>query len=316
MHFDAEIPGRTGRVHRSSNDVLLPAMMLFLIAGLLITWEGQRAGALFYVLVIVLMLLWPLWMTPKEILLFVPVLVMCIAAGVHFLWNIVPKTRSIVVRGLVLTVLLLPWFVGIRAKYGDTAWGPGFELQRFDRPYNQSNAMALTLGPGAAVPTREGPRPLFGHAYCLLGGGWRNFVRDQSRECRAMISHALTSGIPLMTVGRSTAFIIAVAAEQSFRTQDPPARFLPPDSPEIRTLVSPPGDSLMLVRQSLLHSRHPDRILRTLRSRLQTERVVVFDFSSTLRTIYQISPNSLEPIGNASAVLDLRTLERDWRRRP
>jgi hypothetical protein len=292
-----------------------PAMLLALVSGMIYLWRADRKRIFFPASVMILMLLWPLWFSPKEILLFVPVIVIVFSAGVNFLWNDMGKKHPVTMRGWLLVLFIAPWFVGIRVTYGDSAWGPGFEVRPFDRPYMDSTALQPTLGAGALVPTSEGPRPFFGHAYCLFGKTWREFVREQANEPKHIVSHAVTNGTPILIAQGTGAEIVVAAIEQSLYTRDPQIRALTTGPPEIRIFSSPSGDSLKVVRYPLFHSRRVDSTAQALRSWLQTDYVCVFGYTSTLRTLYLVSPNSLETLGKRSALLNLKILETDWRRR-
>jgi hypothetical protein len=290
-----------------------PAMIVSIAAGMSTTYKTGPTALLYPVFTVVLILLWPLWMSPKEILLFVPAIIVMFSSGAHRLWYCLEgKKRGAVRWGLVL-IFGLPWIVGIRATYGDTAWGPGFELRRFDRPWSDAVSMALTLGSGTAAPTREGPRPLFGHAYCFVGGSWRNFVGEQANELKLTITRATTTGRPIFVAQGNAGEVIAAAAEMSLLTRSPQIKD-PLITPELRIFTSRKAEELKVVRYPLFFSKRVDSTVHSLRSLLSTDTVIVFGYSSTLRTLYLVSPHSLTPIGKRSGLLNLQILEADWRR--
>jgi len=250
------------------------------------------------------------WAWPKEFLMFVPPLVLCVVAGFSNIWQgdrpVRPKR---VLQAGAIILLLLPWIFGVQATYGDTAWGPGFELRPYDRPSGRGNELALRIGGGAAFPTPEGPRPLFGHAAVLLGGGWRSLVRSLEEERRQAIQTAIEGGMPFMVVQGSTGYAVAELAGMGFTTSDTKSGG---DEAlgRVRRFFSDDGRHVTLWElglgrpESLKNEGHLREVIAVGR----TERVVVHGYPSSLRTLYKAVPDAMQKLGPTTAIVNLRQL--------
>ncbi len=152
-----------------------PAFTLLSAAGYLLLLRRKHPLAIIVPMAILPVVKLVLYGVPKWFITATPSLVACAVVGLCFFWQRPAQ------RYALLGLLVLPWLIGIRWSYGGIAWGPGFELQPYDRIARSTSFFSPTVGPGMAVPTPEGPRPLFGHAWVLLGE-WKRFVNEWSSE--------------------------------------------------------------------------------------------------------------------------------------
>jgi hypothetical protein len=226
---------------------------------------------------------------PKWFLVAVPGVVACALIGFSALW---PARRAALVP-----ILAAPWLIGIHTLSGDSAYGPGFEVRPFDRPLQSASLTRPVLGAGALVPTSEGPRPLGGHAYVLLGGGWRRVARQSSDDLHAAVQQAVAQHLPLLQ-DNGQGYTVATLAGMGFITRDPWNR-------DVRTLVSADGAA----RVRVLHLRDREVLFspageRQVEALAGSPRVVAYAYTSTLRRLYRIAPGALEPLGRTAAILD------------
>lgn len=109
----------------------------------------------------------------------------------------------------VLIIILAPWFVGI-CMQNTRIWGPGYHLkeeyfslskftQQQDKKKDYQWSFAFGSGIGFAHP--EGPRPLWGYGYVLIGGEWRNKITRDRIEYEKMFQLAAINHYPLVKIG-------------------------------------------------------------------------------------------------------------------
>lgn len=255
---------------------------------------------------------------PKEFLVFVPPLVLCVAAGFS---NICqgdrPVRRKRALQAGAILLVLLPWVFGVQATLGDTAWGPGFELRPYDRPEGGGKHFALTIGAGAAFPTPEGPRPLFGHAAIIFGGGWRSLVRSLEEERRQAIQTAIEAGMPYVVIQGDTGYAVAELAGMGFKTRD--AKFVRTRDAKdggrgtevkLRFFSNDDGRHVILWKLALARPELFQDVakLREIIALGGADRVVVTGYGSGLRTLYKGAPDAMQKLGSTSAIVNLRQL--------
>jgi hypothetical protein len=156
------------------------------------------------------------------------------------------------------------------------------------------------------VPTPEGPRPLLGHGFALLGGGWRQFVQSIEQERRQAIWRAARSNLPLLWDGGMGTALAELAGER-FTTE----------------AGATTEDDLFEVRRTFRHATENPVLLARLRDRtsifdpdaidrfpgiLNSSVVVLSGYTSTLRQLHSVAPDALRPIGRFSALIDLEKL--------
>jgi hypothetical protein len=250
---------------------------------------------------------------PKWFIIAVPVLITVGLSGFDFLWGAVkPGMSRAVVQMVLLTVLLIPWMIGVRITYNDTAWGPAFEIREYDRSSDERFSASLHWGAGSAVPTPEGPRPLFGHAYTLFGGAWRVLVAKEEQERMNSIHRALNLRLPLLQ-DRGEGFAVALLARMQFRTVTLSQWSARETLPFIERRFSSSDQGLLLVRLTNRDMLYDPSSLHMLRSRVG-DRVMLYGYPATLRRLYKLAPEALEKLGTTSAVLRVDRLELQMKR--
>jgi hypothetical protein len=154
------------------------------------------------------------------ITLMIPLLLICLY-GYMFL---VKRMRYIV-----LILVFLPWVMGVNVE-SNSSWGPGFEIKNKDEKntdYQNFNPdksaklkkFSVVFGSGTAMPTPEGPRPLYGFASVFLKD-WYTFIEAFNKERNDAVVTAEKSGSTILQdVNHS--FISTKLLEKGYSTQDP-----------------------------------------------------------------------------------------------
>ena len=278
--------------------LLTPALLLTAFVGLAVLAKRRNPATLLVLLGIVLTARYLPLGIPKWFLVAVPGLMASALTGWASLWH--APVATVPVRAGLLACLIAPWLIGVHTVSGDSAYGPGFEQRPYNRPPNTGRIFQAVPDAGALVPTSEGPRPLGGHAYVLLGGGWRRVVQQNARELSSDAQLAVASGLPILQdLGQG--YVVAALTGMGFRTTDSWKL-------ESRTFVSPDGATrVRVIRPRDRENLFTPAGLRHLEDLAGGSRVVAFAYTSTLRRIYNRAPDSLEEIG-PSVVLDLEKL--------
>jgi hypothetical protein len=279
-----------------------PIAILFGLVG--IGWLGlHRDPKLVPIMVgIVLVLPWLTHGTPKYLLAGIPGITTCMILGFEILWNKIkqPAVQN-GVRAVLVAGLLAIWLIGIRVD-SDSAWGPGFEIRDYDHPKVNGIHVSPVIGPGVALPFSEGPRPLFGHFYVLLGGQWRSLVNSLYAEQENAVHVASDKAIPELRTDRENPGI-AVFVQQGYTiTADSDIH----DFIDRWDFTDAHGKSATMwaldARDAIYHKDGVNQLLQV------GDTVVIYGWPSDLRRLYQISPTSLQKLGPMSAVLNLKTL--------
>jgi len=295
--------GRSGPVESPSlktfaghiQPLLTPALLLLGAVGFWYVFRRRRPLAFITLVSIVLAGKLTLYGVPKWFITAIPSLLACAAGGFLLLWR-----RSSLMRYALAALLVFPWVLGLRFVFADSGWGPGFELQRYDRALKTASSRpSMIFGAGTAIPTPEGPRPLFGHGEVLFGG-WRRFVQTADIEQRNAIRRAIQMGVPLLQdsgQGRALAAYAALGLTTNDswkRTVDGglfiERRFTGPAAMETRLLR-------LRDRQQLFLGAGIQRLRR-----VAGDTVVICGYSTTLRKLYQADPDALEVMGNFTAI--------------
>jgi hypothetical protein len=282
-----------------------PAFVLFFAAGLLFLVRRRKRIVLLMLVGIVVVVPYLEFGVPKWLLVAVPGLVVCALVGFSLLWR-----TNLAVRAALAACIAAPWFFGVHATFGDSAYGPGFQVQPFDRASSGRSSIRPVAGAGALIPTSEGPRPLGGHAWVLLGGGWRKNAIEGSEERSRAIHEAIDRRLPLLAdLGQG--YAVATLAAMRFTTSDSWRRVLGPSFVEERRFRSPDGSARLNVlrlrdRESLYIAAGIARLEELSGSR----ELVIYGYTSTLRRCYLLAPDALESLGATAAVVDLEKLRR------
>ncbi|WP_298898674.1 hypothetical protein [uncultured Psychroserpens sp.] len=128
----------------------------------------------------------------------------------------------------VIVIVFLPWIFGLQVK-NNTAWGPGFEVRAIENNAIDANNfnpdkstsisdVSVVFGSGMAMPTSEGPRPLFGFGGVMLYG-WNQFLKDNNNERESAVNYAIENNCNILQdVNHS--FIASKLCELGFTTKD------------------------------------------------------------------------------------------------
>jgi hypothetical protein len=279
-----------------------PAFVLCAVTGFVALVRRRNPLSLLALLGIVLVSRYLKFGVPKWIFVAAPGLAACALAGFSLLWN-----RGLAVRAGLAACIAAPWIFGVHTVMGDTAYGPGYEVRPFDHPSAARAFIRPVAGAGALLPTPEGPRPLGGHAWVLIGGAWRSNVEEASRERTRAIHEALVRGIPILA-DQGQGYTVATLAGMRFTTEDSWKRVVRQFLEERRFHS---GDGAQRIHVLRLRDREslftPDGSAR-LRDLAASDALVIYGYTSTLRRCYRLAPDALEPLGVTAAVLHLEKL--------
>lgn len=115
------------------------------------------------------------------------------------------KSRKL--KYVIYAIVIIPWFVGFQIK-SNTAWGPGFEVTSItNNGINETNFnpdkstsvdhIKVVLGSGMAMPTPEGPRPLFGFGKTLITD-WNRFISIHNIERESSVNYAIENNCNIL----------------------------------------------------------------------------------------------------------------------
>ncbi len=286
-----------------------PAMVLLAATGFVVLAKRRHRLTIPVLLGMVLTARFVRYGVPKWFLVATPGIVVCALVGLSNLWQQGTRGwRAMGMRAAAAAAVLLPWAAGVQTVLGDSAYGPGFQVQPFDRPAPGRMVVRAALGPGALVPTSEGPRPVGGHGWVLLGGGWRDIALAASADRRDAVQVALASGRPLLE-DQGQGYITATLAGMGFTTRDAWKRSVGGNFLGERRFFAADGRAVRVLwlrdRESLFAADG----VRRLRELAGTDAVVIYGYTSTLRRCYKLAPDSLTQLGATAAQLDLVRLQ-------
>jgi len=247
---------------------------------------------------------------PKNLITFIPVLALCFTVGIIAVWDMAKSSWwKYAARGAILVVLIIPWLVGVRVVWGDTAWGPGFELQPFNRPEVEENQINVVLGSGSAFPTPGIPRPIYGYFDNLIGGSLKNFELTLSGENRLVVDTSLSKNIPILMTSWSPDFFVIDLYTRGYITRDAAYKESSIASGFYeRHFVNSEGQSV-----SMYHGEIADDDAQEIYRQLQGftnkfGQVIFVGYPGTMRTLYFACPVAMQSIGSTAAILDLEKL--------
>ena len=283
-----------------------PAFVVLWAAGFLLLVRHKHPLAIVTLLSILPVAKYTLYGVPKWIITITPTFFACALAGLSMFW------RWPWQRYALLSLIVLPWLLGVQMTYGGTAWGPGFELQPYDRIPYKASWPSITLGPGMAIPTPEGPRALFGHAW-VLSRDWKRFVVGYWTEQEDAVRTAIQKGLPLLLHDSGQGWGVVIYSALGYTTMDSYKREIVNDFIIERRWLGPGGtQSRMFVfidQKQIFDSNGIERLRG-----VAGDTVVLVGYSNTLRRLYQLAPQSLEQLGNVTtAVLHLDRLSASLR---
>jgi hypothetical protein len=248
---------------------------------------------------------------PKNLITFIPVLALCFSVGFIAVWDFFKSSWwTYAARGAVLIVLIIPWIVGVRVVWGDTAWGPGFELQPFDRPEVEENQINIMLGSGSAFPTPGIPRPIYGYFDNLIGGSLKNFELMISGENRLVVDTALSEKLPILMTSWSPDFYVIDLYTRGFVTRDAAYKESSIASGFYeRQFANSEGQSVTMYHGEIAGDDASEINQQLVDLKNKYRQVIFVGYPGTVRTLYFACPNAMRAIGSTSAILDLEKLD-------
>ena len=242
---------------------------------------------------------------PKFLIVCMPVLLLSFVLGMDSLWSYSRERFSkLVLPAIILLALLFPWLVGVRIDRPEIAWGPAFERKPFDYKEVEGTSLRLSLGPGLAFPTPEGPRALYGHAYVLFGGGWKRFILEDAAERTHAITSTLEDEIPLVVTSWSPDFFLDELYLKGFQTSDPHDRKTADGRFVERRFTDAQGRSLTMYFHEI-ESDSADDLIAVLSGSSLPPKIVLVGYPTTLHLAFLYHPESLQSLGARTALLDL-----------
>ncbi len=138
-------------------------------------------------------------------------------------------------RKIQLTILSITlftnWFIGIQINTPSSNWGPGLnakdtieDMSIFSKNLGTDNRFKfdhIKIGffDGFALPTSEGYRPLYGHAYALLGGKLSHLDEKLNRESDYILQQAKNSNT-LIYQDRINPYLLASYLRSGYQTKE------------------------------------------------------------------------------------------------
>jgi hypothetical protein len=245
---------------------------------------------------------------PKFIITSLPIFVLCFVQGIITLWGRIGQNWVKLTVNLMLFLLLLtPWMLGIRVVRGGTAYGPGFEIRPYDYvDFIGPMQFSVILDSGAAFPTPEGQRPLYGYAYALIGGDWRQFMLKKDAERTADIQYAILLGCPIVITNWSPDYYLNKLYAMGFKTNDP----YYPDEHYFtqRDFMNLEHQSVTLLIHEIEEDNANDFVAHLFDPIIKSDKIVITGYPSVMRYFYSHYPEAMESIGPVSALVELDRL--------
>ncbi len=288
-----------------------PAASLLILTGMVRLTQKRSLIGLVILASVLSGLLWLRSGVPKFIITALPALILLFTIGFKAIMEYAqnnPSKKNLVYM-LLLVGLLTPWMAGLRVARENTSWGPGFEIRRFDYPETDESSMAVTLGPGMAFPTPEGVRPLYGHAYILLGG-WKTFAENLAQERQELIDTALRLNLPIVVTSWSPDYYLNNLYNMGFHTSD---NYLQTDESGLfveRQYTNEQGENLTMLYAEM-ESVEINVLTDHLMQITDHDTVILAGYARTMRDLYLMYPHIIQAIGTNSALIDIKTLRQD-----
>lgn len=247
---------------------------------------------------------------PKNLITFIPELAFCFSVGLYAIWGIgKPAWMKYFVRAAFLAALLIPWIIGVRIVWGDTAWGPGFELKPFNRPEAEENQFDLAFASGSAFPTPGIPRPVYGYFDNLFGGSMKRFELEFSGENNLVVDTAISKNLPILMTSWSPDFFVIDLYTRGYATKD--AAYNTSGIGEDfyqREFVKGKGQPVWLYHGEISDDDGEVISQRVLEFGDRYQQLILIGYPGTMRSLYLFCPAALDPIGDASAIVDMKSL--------
>lgn len=286
-----------------------PAFVLLGILGFVVLLRRKNPLWLLVLVGILSVLPWLRSGNPKFIITSLPVLALLFVVGLAEVWQWF-YMRMWQVAGMLLlfAILLLPWVVGVQVALPDNAWGPGFALQSYAYENAEHVSVSAVLDSGMAFPSPEGPRPLWGHAYVLFGGGWRDLVSRDAAERADALNMARDANIPLVVTSWSPDLFLNLLYADGYYTKVQTWDASDETLFVLRDFHDGHGNVVNIFFAELEADAF-DTLLGGLEElSMQTDAVVLVGYPRMLRTLYEYAPDALSEIGAEIALVDLTVL--------
>ena len=220
-----------------------------------------------------------------------------------------PEWKKYLVRGAILAALFIPWMMGVRIVWGDTAWGPGFELKPFNRPEAEENQFGLAFGSGSAFPTPGIHRPIYGYFDNLFGGSLKNLELEISQENIRVVDTALAKNLPVLMTSWSPDFFLIDLYTRGYTTKDPAYNpsVIGKDNSERK--FAKEGSQPVTIYYSEIIEDDGEIIAQKVREfETQYSQLILVGYPGTMRSLYLYCPSVFDPIGTTSAYVDMKKL--------
>ena len=212
-----------------------------------------------------------------------------------------------------LLALVVPWLVGIKISSADTSWGPGFEVNYKGNTDSDENAklddkigfggISLGVTGGFAIPTPEGPRPVWGYGAVLLGGEWRALLKNSNEERDDITGLARKENLPILQ-NNDYSFLLVNLLRDGYEEKNPIFR---EDLYKVRTFEKEEETI------EIFHIKAPELYdkftLLAVSETIRHQKFVCWFLSSSdiikLKTTY---PEQVQILGPFSARIDITTL--------
>jgi hypothetical protein len=308
--FDLNANMHVEEIVLTLSPMLSPGFIIFIFIGFLKVIRDRNPFWQVILISVLGILPWLLSGVPKFIIIVIPSLVFCFVEGFICVIDLIrPKHYNVILYIIIFLMLIGPWVIGIRVTQEGTAWGPGFEL----RPFNYSDVpgtkLALSFSSGAAFPTTEGPRPLYGHGYVLLGGGWNKFINAAAVERQRSIDAAISIKAPLVVTSWSPDYYLDDLYAMNYTTTDPFNRNDASGYFKERNFFRQGGDTVTLLYHELQGAEILNNLQPFMTLNNSTGKIVMVGYSQTLRALYKIYPSAMSVLGPNSAIIDLDVLQ-------
>ncbi|RED38199.1 hypothetical protein DFQ10_11120 [Winogradskyella eximia] len=130
---------------------------------------------------------------------------------------------------IIACTIFLPWIFGLQLQ-SNSAWGPGFEIKIKNsnsgdlHSFNPDKStkiedVKIVFGSGMALPTPEGPRPLYGFGGVFLKD-WSQFIESNSNEREKAVKYALENKCNILQ-DVDHAYIFTKLSEKNLQMQIP-----------------------------------------------------------------------------------------------
>ncbi len=134
--------------------------------------------------------------------------------------------------GSILFAIVINWFIGVQINTPSSNWGPGLsakdsleDMSIFSKNLGTDNRFKFSnvkvgFFDGFALPTSEGYRPLYGHAYALLFGKLKQLDEKLNMESENVLKRA-TNTNSIIYQDRINPYLLASYLRNGYQTKEP-----------------------------------------------------------------------------------------------